>query len=234
MHKKLLITLLLSTSLLFAVALPSIATDEYMYESYWDSDEEQERIKKHQDKVRREDDTLFLKTETNAEVILKNFPVCDTINACHQVFIDYIEDKGFYLIFSYYGEGSTFALISSKDGRKFYTYNKPIFSPDRSRMVAGYPDYAFTEKENLLWQFKDGIPVPILTHEILGKHIARHTFIGWKDNNTMIFSRWIPELDKKICPNSDTMHLKVAVRLEKNEWKLHEEHSPEDIQCKHH
>lgn len=218
--------------MLFATALPAIAADVYDFTYYENDNKELLRIERHKDKVKRKGDTLYLKTETNADVVIKNAPECDTINACTNVFIDYIEDKGFYLVYSNYGEGTTYAFISIKDGKKFYTHDRPIFSPDGNRMVVGYPDYAYDEKEDLLWEFKDGIPVPVLTHEILGKHIARHTFIGWEDNKTMIFTKGRYQPDKRICPDSDYITLKITLKLEKDAWKLIEGRIPEDITCK--
>jgi len=66
MYKKLLIALLLATTMLFAAALPSVATDVYDFTYYDNDDNELLRIEKHTDKVKRVGDTLYLKTETNA------------------------------------------------------------------------------------------------------------------------------------------------------------------------
>lgn len=193
-----------------------------------EEDHEMVRIERFKENVRRDGDTLYLKIESGAYLVLKDTRSCDPALPCDYQFIDYYSSLGFYLIFAGYYEGEDYIMISDKDGKEYSVKELPRLSPDKERFVSVSACEAFCMNGVFIWRIVDDGLVAELYYE--PEEYARYDFIQWKDDKTIELTKKIYSAEQ-LCPKFDFMTIPVTLRLEEGGWKFHDDLSSPSIRC---
>lgn len=186
------------------------------------------RIERFKENVRRDGDTLYLKTESGTYLTFKDTQSCDPPSPCDYEFVDFYSDLGFYLVFVGYYEGEDYIMISDKDGKEYSVKDIPMLSPDRERVVSISTCGAFCINGVFIWRIVDGGLVSELFYEP-GEY-ARYSFIKWEDALTIELTKKIYSTER-LCPEFDFMMVPVTLRLEEGGWKFYDDLSSRDIRC---
>lgn len=193
--------------------------------------QEVKRIKKFEDTVKREGDTLFLKSSSGTYIPLNDNPECEVPISCvYFRFVDYFKDLGFFLVKSHYWEGTDHIMISESDGRKFYIYELPLFSPDRRRLVTipNDTDAGYDRNGVFVWGIEGNEIIPEFSYE--PREYVQYRFARWKDNEYIELEKWL-ESPKSLCPEYRYMTIPVSLEMETDGWKLYEDFSPDSVEC---
>jgi hypothetical protein len=195
------------------------------------SAKEADQIEKFKENVKREGDTLFLKTGSGSFVTLKNNPECEGYGSCHSYeFEDYYKDIGFYLIEHNYWEGGGVIMISQSDGEIYQISDMPRFSPDNKRLVTvpSDPDTGYYDNGVFVWRIEDGKLIDEFSYT--PTKYATYGFLKWKDNKSIKLKKWLRS-SKGLCPEYKYMKIPVSLKVEENNWKMYEDLSPSLVQC---
>jgi hypothetical protein len=223
MHKKLFIAFLLSLALLCATVIPSVAFGSDGLEQFIPNFNEEELLEKYKENIRRDGDTLYIKTKANTELSLKNAPQCYTIRPCSYMFLGYIQDKGFYVVMAGYGEGTSFKMISDKDGSISDIHNVPILSPDRNRVINTSAGAPYDINGVFIWSFNGNKLAEELHYN--SEERTQYYFIKWKDNKTVLL------FNTESCFGTNKMAIPVTLRLEKDGWRFHDDLESKAMKC---
>lgn len=190
---------------------------------------EMKQIKKFKENVRRDGDTLYLKTTSGAYVTLRDTPACDPLSPCWYEFIDYFKDTGFYVLYLTYFEGMDHLMISDKDGRKHSVNELPMVSPDKLRVVTVAAADAFSINGVFVWRLEANKVISEFWCE--PKEYALYEFIGWKDNNTVLLNNYAHS-SKKLDSKTFGMTHNAVLKLEKGGWRIHDDLSGDTVKCR--
>lgn len=192
---------------------------------------EMAQIEKYKDMVKREGDTLLLKSESGSYIPLKNSPGCENFETCFSfIFVDYFEDLGFFLVNGYYWEGGGVMMVSESDGKQYHIRKLPIFSPDRKRLVTVPDDIDAGWGENgiFLWRIESKKLIQEFSFEPM--EYATYEFIRWKDNKHIELKKWLHS-SKELCPENKYMIIPASLEMEDDGWKLYKYPSPDSVEC---
>lgn len=204
----------------FILLLPMLCASSYAEESV--------RIAKYPDNVRRDGDTLYLKTESAANLELKDTKSCTYPSPCDYEFLDYYSDLGFYLIFAGYYEGEDYILISDGDGKEYSVKELPRFSPDKERVVSVSACEVYCNNGVFIWRIVGDGLVSELFYE--PEEYARYSFVKWKDNMTIELTKKMKSTEQ-LCPRSDSIIVAVTVQLEEGGWRFYDDLNRQNIRC---
>lgn len=215
--------------LLLLFFIGSLSTRAYSYD--WRTVEamENERIEIYKNFVRREDDTLYLKTKSGGEIILKKASECEPLIPCSYRFVDYLQDVGFYVIYEYYYEASNNTIISDWDGTRYSVNEFPIVSPDKKRIAAVSASDGFNIDGLFIWRI-EGTKLVSELNFAPKEYPPLYFFKRWKDNSTIEIMKGIHS-SKVFCPDSNFMKIPVTVKLEPDGWKFYEDLSANSVMC---
>ncbi|MBI5587046.1 MAG: hypothetical protein HY889_01615 [Deltaproteobacteria bacterium] len=199
------------------------------------SAKEQEQLKKFAPYVKRDGNVLRLRLKSGSFVTLSDSSDCTRGETCALYqFVDYYKDIGFYLVFIGYYEGFEYSMISDKSGEKYMVPAFPEFSPDRKRFVSvSANDSGYNENGVFVDRFEDDGIVPELSYRPFDPPVneyALYRFIEWKDSQTVLLDKYTRS-DRKLCPKTSDMTYPVILKLEKGEWKFHEDLSSGTVKC---
>jgi len=191
---------------------------------------ESERIKKFSSKVKREDGALYLRLKSGSYIKLANSKDCDSNpDACRVYeFIDYIIDRGFYVINEGYYEGDEYLMISDKTGKEFVVHEYPHIPPEGNRFVTVSASEAYDVNGVFVRRFEGDVIMPEFAYE--PKEYALYEFAGWKDKDTIQLIK-LTNSDKEYCPETDFMTVPVRLISDKKGWGFYEELSPGKVRC---
>lgn len=193
--------------------------------------QEMERFKKFEGIVKRKGDTLLLKSNSGTDISLKNSPGCENYETCISfIFFDYFKDVGFFLVKSYYWEGTEHIMISESDGKEYYIHELPMFSPDK-RYIVTVPDdvdTGYDENGVFIWRI-EGKEI-ISEFSYVPMEYATYEFVRWKDNNYIELKKWLRS-SKELCPETDFMIIPISLEKEADGWKLYKYLSLDSVQC---
>lgn len=192
---------------------------------------EMERIEKFEGTVKREGDTLLLKSSSGSYISLKNSPGCKNQDTCSSfIFVDYFRDAGFFLVKGYYWEEIEHIMISKSDGKQYNVHELPILSPDKRHFITVPDDTNTGYKENgiFIWRI-DGTEI-ILEFSYEPTKIATYRSKRWKDNRFIELEKWILPSGGP-CPENAFMIVDVELKLEADGWKMSEDFSPGSPKC---
>lgn len=192
---------------------------------------EMKRIEKFEGTVKREGDTLLLKSKSNTYISLKNSPGCENQDNCSSfIFVDYFRDAGFFLVKAYYWEEVEHIMISESDGKKYNVHELPILSPDKRRLVTVPDDTntGYIENGIFIWRV-EGTEI-ILEFSYDPEKIATYKALKWKGNRLIELEKWILPSGGP-CPKRSFLIVDVELKLEADGWKMHEGFSPGSPKC---
>ena len=215
--------------LLLQLLIGSLSTKTYGYN--WRTVEvmEKERIENFKKFVKRDGASLYLKTKSNNNIILKDTPECEVLFPCSYKFVDYLQDVGFYVIYEYYYEANDHTIISDTDGTRYSVNEFPIVSPDRKRIVAVSASDGFNIDGIFIWRIDGARLVPELNFTPK-EYPPLYFFKRWKDNKTIELMKGVPA-SKKLCSDTNFMKIPVTVKLEPDGWKFYDDLSTETVEC---
>lgn len=192
----------------------------------YEDSSDMEQINKFKGSVRRDGETLYLKTKSGAYLLFRDIPGCDPLSWCDYEFVDYFKDPGFYVVFMGTHEGADHELISDEDGKEYSVYDTPRLSPDKKRIVIVSSCEAFCINRVFIWRIESGKLINELS--CLPGANALYEFMEWKDNRTIYLT--YPSLsNKKRSPDLSLMTTPVTLRLEETGWKIYENDST--VEC---
>ena len=192
---------------------------------------EAEQIEKYKEYVKRDGDTLLLQSSLGTYISLTNSPECyDSISCVRFKFFDYYKDLELYVIEIYYYEGSEIVLVSASNGIKYYVYELPMFSPDKSRFVTtpNNLDTASGKSGVFVYRIEGSKIISEFSYEPRG--YVWYEFVKWSDNKFIELDKWL-DSSKGLCPETRYMIVPVSLRKEVDGWKLYEDFSPESVKC---
>lgn len=194
-------------------------------------EKEIERIEKFEDKVKREGDTLLLKSSSGTNISLKDSPGCESPDSCVRYsFVDYFKDVGFFIVRGYYFEETEHIVISESDGKKFYVHDRPVLSPDKRRIVT-VPDRTntgYNENGVFIWRIEGTELVPEFSYDLTEN--AGYKLVRWKNNKFIKIEKWFLS-SKGPCHAGSYTVVPVDLKMEAGGWKLHEDYSPHSVEC---
>lgn len=189
----------------------------------YEKEQEMMRIERFRENVRRDGDTLYLKTALGEYLAFKDTQDCDPLSWCSYEFIDYYKDSGFYLLGVGTIELLDYMMISEKDGKEYLVMEPPIFSPDKKRIVSVIAsDYADVSGV-FIWLFQNGKLISELSYKPSSKGLNNnyYYFKRWKDNETIeVYKQSLT--NKNLCPNSNHVKIELSIRLEGSAWNVYE------------
>lgn len=193
-----------------------------------EEDQENLRIERFKENVRRDGDTLYLKTGSDALLAFKNAQSCMPSSPCDYEFVDYYGDLGFYLIFVGYYEGEDYVMISDKDGKEYSVKEVPKVSPDETRIISVSACDAYCINGVFVWRVVNGRLVSELFY--VPEEYAQYSFVKWVDDRTIELAKKV-YASRQICQESDFMTVPVKLELEDGGWRFHDDLSRRDIKC---
>jgi hypothetical protein len=233
MNIKLPIAILLTLALLFATVLPSVAFGDSIHKDYRDEIKEKEQIAKFKERVRREGDTLYLKTRSGKDAIFKDTPEdISTLYIETYQFMKYMPEHDLYFVKIIFYQADGVMMASGKTGERTHIINPPIISPDKKWLFTVPSGEDVTSVNGIfIWRIKDGEFTKVLYHKPREDTVYfQYDFIRWQDNKTIEFSK-LTYAPKNLCPDSHMMTVTVIVRLEENKWKIYEAPTLETAKC---
>lgn len=213
-----LLLLITLSSLILVYAQPLKADDHF--EFFFP--DENDRIKKFPEYVKREGDTLYFKLRSGSDITLSDFTDCESRQyECKSFqFLNYYINEGLYLIFEKLYEGSDYILVSDRTGERYNVYDFPFFSPDRKRLATISADETSYGKNGVfIWSLEAGGLVQELSYE--PEEYALYKFVRWEDNKTVALSKFTNSV-KELCPESNFMTVPVTLRQDKEDWRFYE------------
>jgi hypothetical protein len=192
---------------------------------------EVEQISEHKENVKREGDTLLLKSKSGAYISMKDSPKCKNYETCLSYkFVDYFKNVGFYVVHSIHWEGGGVIMISEIDGRKYYVYDLPMLSPDNKHIITVPHDIDAGYDENgvFIWRI-EGTEL-IQEFSFVPTGYVWYEFIEWKDNSHIKLKKGLHS-SKKLCPESSLMTVPVSLKIEADGWKFYEDLTPDSVDC---
>lgn len=114
-------------------------TSKLFFEKYYKSEFDTSEIaciKKSQDLVSRNEDTLFIKIDGNKikKYINDNSIESDSYTEYH--FMSKLPGINYYLVKIYYYEGYSYMMLNAKTGKESYLWGIPSVSPDNKKIMA--------------------------------------------------------------------------------------------------
>ncbi len=215
--------------MLFAAALPSIAIGDSPLKQlrYEIKELEREQLVKFKGLVRREGDTLYLKTRSGKDAIFKDTAEnIDYIDLETYQFIDYLPEHDLYFLRIFVYQSDWVLMISGKTGEKTHIIDPPMISPNKKWLFTVPSEEDFSGI--FIWRINDGEFSKVLAHK--PKEYAIYSFIKWKGNKTIIISKETHPKGK-LCPHTNTMIVPVTLRYEKDNWHLYEDLRPDAVEC---
>jgi hypothetical protein len=192
---------------------------------------EEAQIEKFGDKVRREGDTLFLKTSSGLYISLINSPGCENYETClYYEFVDYFKDVGFYVVQTILWEGGGVIMVSESDGKEYYVYDLPILSPDNKHIISIPQDVetGYEDDGVYVWRIDGHKLIPEFSHKPL--EYAEYKFIRWRNNKSIELKKWLHS-SEGLCSENRYMVVPVSLKKEDGDWKFYEDFSPDSVQC---
>ena len=189
------------------------------------------QIEKHKENVKRDGDTLILKSKSGTYISMKDSPRCRNYATCFSFeFVDYFKDVGFYLVQSYYLEGGQFTMVSESSGKKYLIHELPMLSPDRRRLITipDDTDAGYDENGIFIWRIEGNELIPEFTYRPKG--YVQYRFVRWKDNKFIELKKWLYS-SKGLCSETHFMLVPADLKKEDDGWKLYEDFSPESVKC---
>ena len=186
--------------------------------------QEKVRIERFKENVKRDGDTLYLKTESGKYLAFKDTQDCDPLSWCSYELIDYYKDSGFYLLGVGTIELLDYMMISEKDGKEYLVMEPPTLSPDRKRIVTAIASDYMDINGIFIWRFQDGLLIPELSYKPSSKSSYGKYFYfkRWKDNKTIeAYKQSLT--NKHLCPNSNFTEIELTLRLEDGVWNVYKE-----------
>ena len=193
--------------------------------------QEAKQIARFKDSVKREGDTLLLKSKSGTFISLENDHRCGNYATCFSFkFFDYFKDIGFYVIENYYLEGGQVMMVSDSDGEKYFIHELPMFSPGRRRLVTipDDTDAGYGENGIFIWRIENNELVPEFSYRPKG--YVQYRFVRWKDNNYIELKKWL-ESSKGFCSETRYMIVPVNLKMENGEWIFYENLSVDSVKC---
>lgn len=194
-------------------------------------EKEAQRIEKFEDNVKREGDTLLLKSDSGSDISLKDSPGCERPDSCVRYsFVEYFKEVRFFLVRGYYFEETKHIMISESDGRKYSVHDLPVLSPDKRRIVTA-PDRTntgYNENGLFIWRIEGTELIPEFSYDLTEN--AGYKIVRWKNNEFIKIEKWFLS-SKGPCPMSAYTVVPVELKMEAGGWKLHEDYSPHTIEC---
>lgn len=193
--------------------------------------QEAEQIEKFKENVKREGDTLFLKSKSGTDISLKNSAGCEHDDYCFSfIFLDYFEDVGFFLVRNYNSKGDEFMMVSESDRGKYLIHEFPIFSPDKRRFftIIDDTDAEYDETEVFIWRIENDKLIPEFSRK--SGRDSVYSFIGWK-NNLQIDLEERVTVSKEACQGQNSMLLYIDLKREPYGWRMYKTFSPGTLDC---
>jgi len=193
--------------------------------------QETERIKKFEGTVKRDGDTLFLRSGTGPNIALKNSPGCGAPDTCIQYrFIDYFRDIGFFLVKGYYGKKIEHIMISESDGKEYYIHELPRFSLDRRHLVTvtDNTNTGYDMTGVFIWRIEGMEIIPEFSYE--PEDSIWYKFVRWVDNRYIELTKWL-FYSGGHCPERAILRVPVDLKKEADGWKMYENFLPGSPEC---
>jgi hypothetical protein len=211
-------------------ALPDISSAKSIYERRLTA-QEVERIKKFEDSVKRDGDTLLLRSVSGSFIPLKDNPDCEATEKCVQYrFVDYFKDAGFFLVRGYYREKIEHIMISVDDGKKYFIHQLPRFSPDKLRFVTitNSLDKGYEVTGVYIWLI-DGTRI-VQEFSFETKDYASYHFSNWKTSKVIELRKWIMPSGGP-CPEGVFWEVDIDLKMEAGGWKIYEDLTTASPKC---
>lgn len=193
--------------------------------------QEATQIARFKDSVKREGDTLLLKSKSGTFISLENDHRCGNYATCFSFkFFDYFKDIGFYVIENYYLEGGQVMMVSDSDGEKYFIHELPLLSPDKKHIVT-IPDNIDTgdgESGVFVWRFNGGKLIQEFSYR--PREYFVYKSMQWKNNSHIELKEWLRS-SKGLCPETRYMIVPVNLKMEDGDWKLYEDYSSDSVKC---
>ena len=189
------------------------------------------QIATHNERVKREGDSLLLKSRSGTVFTLKDDLVCEKSDDCAFFkFLDYFEDTGFYLVKGYYGKRIDHFMVSVSDGEKYFIHELPKFSPDKRRLIAitSASNRGYEKTGIYLWRVDGTKLIPEFSFE--PDSYDTYKFKRWKNDGFIVLERWtLPSGGP--CREGSFLLIDTELKMGDEGWKLSENFKPGSPNC---
>ncbi len=193
-------------------------------------DEEGLLINRFKEHVKRDADTLYLKTESGAYRTYTNSQGCDPLSWCDYRFVDYFDDVGFYLLSLGTHERDDYLMISDREGKEYFIRARPHLSPDRGHLLTLWvcSTFSFCDDRATIWRVDGDEIVSEYTYKF--EDSTFYAFVAWQDDKSVKLLKLTDSTDE-LCPGSDRMTIPVVLRFEEGGWQMHDDLKGRSVEC---
>jgi hypothetical protein len=189
-------------------------------------DVERAQMEKYSSYVSRDGKVLRLRLRSGARVEIRDLTDCDSWDGCEiNLFIDYYENIGFYLIARDFYEGGSHILVSDVSGEERAFDARPYISPDGRRFVLVDEDTLY------IWRIEG----EKMTEEFarMSSEYAEFAFIEWINSDAILLNKHANS-DGISCVEEGSMNTRVILKSDEKKgqgWEFYEHLSEEPVQC---